>query len=82
MIPKLNDRLCNGNGWQPHDPEKALTSQSEMNTMLITFFHIKDIVRFEFILHGETINQTYYVKILKPLLQAVKVKVKFSLCFD
>jgi hypothetical protein len=38
-----------------------------MKTMLITFFHIKDIVHFQFIPQGLTDNQAYYVEILQWL---------------
>jgi hypothetical protein len=39
--------------------------------MFITFFCIKDIVRFELIPQGQTINQAYYVEILKGLREGV-----------
>jgi hypothetical protein len=45
-----------------------------MKTMLITFFDIKDVVHFEFITQGQTINQAFYVEILKWLLEAVRRK--------
>jgi hypothetical protein len=35
----------------------------EMKTLLITFFDIKSIVRFEFILQGQPFNQAYYFDI-------------------
>jgi hypothetical protein len=41
-----------------------------MKTMLITFFDIKDIAHFEFTAQGQTVNQAYYVQILKRLLEA------------
>jgi hypothetical protein len=39
--------------------------------MLITFFEIKDIVHFEFIPQGQTVNQAYYVQIPKRLRESV-----------
>jgi hypothetical protein len=45
-----------------------------MKTMLITFFGIKGTVQSEFIPQGQTVNQTYYVEILKRLREAVGIK--------
>jgi hypothetical protein len=42
-----------------------------MKVMLITFFCIRGIVHFEFIPQGQTVNQAYYVEILKQLLEAL-----------
>jgi hypothetical protein len=42
--------------------------------MLITFFDIKSIVHFEFIPHGQMVNQAYYVEILKWLHEVVRRK--------
>jgi hypothetical protein len=36
-------------------------SESQMKTMLITFFDIKHIVQSEFIPQGQIVNQTYYM---------------------
>jgi hypothetical protein len=42
-----------------------------MKMMLLTFFNIMSTVHFEFIPQGQTVNQAYYVEILKWLCKAV-----------
>jgi hypothetical protein len=56
---------------QPMSPQskKARMSKSQMQTMLITFFNIKGTVHFEFIPQDQTVNQAYYVEILKQLCE-------------
>jgi hypothetical protein len=46
-------------------PNKGCILKSQIKTMLITFFNIKDIVHFEFIPQGQTISQAYYMEIPK-----------------
>jgi hypothetical protein len=42
-----------------------------MKTMLITLFDIKGVVHFEFIPQGKTVNEAYYMEILKRLCKAL-----------
>jgi len=48
--------------------------KSQIKTILISFFDIKDIVHFEFISQGKTVNQAYHMEILKRLREAVHRK--------
>jgi hypothetical protein len=45
-----------------------------MKIILTTFFDIKVIVHFEFIPQGQTVNEAYYMEILKQLREAVHRK--------
>jgi len=74
MISKVSTRVCNGNSRHPHHPRKVPMSKSHMKTTLITFFDIKGIVHFEFIIQGQTVNHAYCVEILKWLREAVHRK--------
>jgi len=38
-------------------PEKARMSRSQVKTMLVCFFDHKGIAHYEFIAHGQTVNQ-------------------------
>jgi len=45
-----------------------------MKTILITFFDVKGIIHFEFIIQDQTVNQVHYVEILKRLRETVRPK--------
>jgi len=55
-------------------PKKARQVQSNVKTMLICFFGIKGLVHFEFVSQGETVNQRFYLEVLKRLHDAVRRK--------
>jgi hypothetical protein len=57
-----------------NDSKGARVPKSQMKKILITFFDIKDIVHFEFIPKGQTVNHAYHVKILKWLYESVHRK--------
>jgi hypothetical protein len=45
-----------------------------MKTTFITFFDIKDIIHFTFVPQEQTVNQAYYVEIMKWLRETVRRK--------
>ena len=42
--------------------------------MLLTFFNIRGIVRYEFVPTGQTVNQVYYLEVLERLREKVRRK--------
>jgi hypothetical protein len=50
---------------------RVCMSKSQMKTMIFTFFDIKGNIHFEFISQGQTVNQAYYVEVIKWLYEAV-----------
>jgi hypothetical protein len=48
-------------------PVKSCMLKSQMKTMLSTSFSIKNVVHFEFIPQGQTVNQACYVEVPKQL---------------
>ncbi|UYV64539.1 hypothetical protein LAZ67_3001141 [Cordylochernes scorpioides] len=54
--------------------KKARMIKSKLKCLLITFFDVKGLVHFEFVSEGQTINQHYYIDVLKRLREAVRQK--------
>jgi hypothetical protein len=55
-------------------PKKSHMSKSHMKKMPTPFFNIRCAVHSEFIPQGQTVNQDYYVEILKWLREAMHRK--------
>jgi histone-lysine N-methyltransferase SETMAR len=49
-------------------------SKPKMKTMLFCFFDIMGIIHFEFVPEGTTVNQTFFMDVLKRLIDAVRRK--------
>ena len=54
--------------------KKARQVKSNVETMLICFLNIKGLVHFEFVPQGQTVNQQFYLEVLKRLCGAVRRK--------
>jgi hypothetical protein len=67
------NKVCDRNSQHSHNPRK-LECKNQMKIMLIIFFSIKATVHYQLIPQGQTVNQTYYVEILKWLCEAVHRK--------
>jgi len=55
-------------------PKKARRVKSNVKTMLISFFDANGIVHSEFVPNGQTVNQAFYLQVLKRLCDAVRRK--------
>jgi len=55
-------------------PKKACQVQSKVKVMLIVFFDMECIVHYEYVPQGQTVNQQFYLQVLKHLRLAVSRK--------
>jgi len=63
--------------WKSADsprPKKVRQVRSKMKVMLIVFFGMEGIVHYEYVPQGQTVNQEFYLQILKHLRLAVSRK--------
>ncbi|UYV68001.1 hypothetical protein LAZ67_5002755 [Cordylochernes scorpioides] len=55
-------------------PKKARFTKYKVKSLLVTFFYINGLVHHEFIPFGRTINQEVYLRIMRRLREAVRLK--------
>jgi len=55
-------------------PKKARQVRSNVKIMLISFFNANGIVHNKFVPPGQTVNQQFYLKVLKRLCDSVQKK--------
>lgn len=55
-------------------PKKCRQVKSNIKTMLICFFDAKGVVHSEFVPPGQTVNQTFYLEVLRRLRNSVRQK--------
>jgi len=63
--------------WKSADsprPKKARQVWSKVKVMLIAFFDMEGIVHYEYVAQGQTVNQQFYLQVLKRLRLAVSRK--------
>jgi len=63
--------------WKSADfprPKKARQVRSKVKVMLIVFFDMEGIVRYEYVPQGQAVNQQFYLHVLKRLRLAVSRK--------
>jgi len=63
--------------WKSADslrPKKARQMRSKMKVMLIVFFDMEGIVHYEYVPQGQTVNQQFYLQVLKRLRLGVSRK--------
>lgn len=55
-------------------PKKARQVRSNIKTMLICFFDVRGVVHSEFVPPGQTVNQAFYLEVLKRLRNSLRRK--------
>ncbi|UYV63330.1 hypothetical protein LAZ67_2003763 [Cordylochernes scorpioides] len=58
----------------PYLQEKARMFKSKLKCLLITFFYVKGLVHYEFVPECQTINQHYYLDVLRRLREPARQK--------
>ena len=58
----------------PPRPKKARQVESKIKGLLTFFFDASGVVHHEYLPEGSTVNQTYYIEVLKRLRNAIRRK--------
>lgn len=72
--PKSKQQMSQWNSPGSPHPKKAHQLKSNLKTMLICFFDIKGIIHSEFVPQSQTVNQPFYLVVLKRLRRSVARK--------
>ena len=72
--PETKRQSMQWNSTSSPRPKKARLSRSKFKDMLIVLFHIQGIVMAEWIPSSQTVNQQYYIEVLKKLREGVRRK--------
>jgi len=65
--PETKQQSSKRKSWNSPRPKKARRVKSNVKTLLIYFFDANGIVHLEFIPNGQTVNQAFYLQVLKRL---------------
>ena len=69
---RQSNNQVNGKVHHLRDQKKARQVQSNVKTMLTCFFDVKELVHVEFVPQGQTVNQRFYLEVLKRLSDVVR----------
>jgi len=74
MTQRQNVSLRSGSLLNPQGQKKARQVRSKVKVMFIVFFDMEGIVHYEYVRQGQTVNQQFYLQVLKRLKLAVSRK--------
>ena len=74
MTWKQRSNLHSGQAKHPPDPKKLAKFDLKSRCCLQFFFDASGVVHYEYLPEGSTVNQTYYIEVLKRLRDAIRRK--------
>jgi len=74
ILPETKQQSSQGKTSLSPRPKKARQVKSNIKTMLICFFDVRGLVHHEFVPPGQTVNQAFYLEVLKRLRNGVRQK--------